>query len=370
MKILVLADCQSCFLSHTILTGLWEMDDVEVYEMPILQSVRGRSDCGYDLPGNPGGGMTGCTGYLQPAPLPEQTHTEEEILTLGERHFDLIVAVSQRDYVRRALNTLTTNRWKISSKLVVADGEDSEYIDREFLRKWEPKILFKREMTRNYSIPSYWSSYERPVMPLQFGAFLRSIPSINDEEKILDFFVSLGRTNPIRDKFLAACLDAVYGHKVCPPDMAWIATNDNSPLCTEHRYGKHLYNLTNWNDYMVLQGGAKIGASVIGFGRDCLHAWELFSQATLALYQDPGLHIPHPFKDGIHCYQIFPDGFSVLDKIIRPMIEHYDEYVHIARAGKAHCRKYHSTRARAEYLVDISMKVLGGEKIDLSKYGL
>ena len=350
------------------------MENAEIYEMSILQSVRGRADNGYDLPGNPGGGMTGCTGYLQPNPLPEQIHTEEEILDLGWGHFDLIVATSNRDYVRRALHTLNNkgywNRDRISERLVICDGEDTNWIDRDFLNTWKPRALFKREMTRDHSIPTYWSEYNLPVMPLQFGTFLRSLPKIDDEFKDRDFYVSLGRTNPIRDKFISCALDAVYEKQICHPDNAWIATNDNSPLVTEHRYGKELHNLSSWTDYMVRQGRSKIGASLLGFGRDCLHSWELFSFATLVLYQDTGLHIPHPFIDGRHCRYIREDEFPVLHHILQQFLEEDEWRMAVAKAGRDWCHLHHSTRARAEYLTEVAMKIIGGGKIDPEAHGL
>ena len=121
---------------------------------------------------------------------------------------------------------------------------------------------------------------------------------------------------------------------------------------------------------MTLQGGAKIGASIVGFGRDCLHAWELFSQSTYALYQDTGLHVPYPFKDGVHCRYITEDDFPKLAEIIATTLRQDDDRIAVARAGKEHCHKYHSTKARATYLVDVSMKILGGEKLNWEEYGL
>lgn len=344
---------------------------MEVYELPIWQSVRGRVDEGYDLPDGKRG-MTGCTGYLSPNPLPEQTHTVEEIYDLGIGHFDLIVALSTRDYVRRSLRKLSQDLpgddlW---SKLIVCDGEDGSYVDRELLHDYNPRVFFKRELSREYALASYGSAYGRPTYPLQFGAFLRSLPDIDDEYKSRDLFVSLGRTNPIRDRFLAACLDAIYEKEVCHPDSAWLATNSNSPLFLEHKYGSELHDLTEWTDYMKRQAWSKIGASLVGFGRDCLHSWELFSFATLALYQDTGLHIPHPFVDGKHCQYITEADFPNLAKIIAMNLYQEEERVRIARAGRDWCRLHHSTQARATYMVDIAMKVIGGEKIRLEEYGL
>lgn len=368
-RILALCDFQADFLAHTVLTGLWEMSGVEVYEMPILQSVRGKIDEGYDLPDGKRG-MTGCTGYLQPNPLPEQPHTIEEVFDLGADHFDLVVALSTRDYVRRSLQTLIANGWDISNKLVVCDGEDGPFIDREFLRQWKPQILFKREMTRDYSIPAYWSAYDLPVMPLQFGAFTRSLPKTDDLDKKYDISCSLGRTNPIRDKLLIALLETVYDKQVCASGRAWLATNSDSPLVTEHKYGLHLHDLLPWTEYMALQGQSKIGVSVVGFGRDCLHSWELFSQRTLALYQDTGLHIPHQFINGKHCSYITEGDFPKLHTIIKYYLENEGQRNFIARAGRDHCRKYHSTSARAKYMIDIAIKIIGGEKIRLEDYDL
>lgn len=374
LRVLCLCDYQADFLAHTILTGLWEMENVEVYEMPILQSVRGRIDEGYDLPDGTRG-MTGCTGYLQPNPLPEQNHTEEEISDLGWNNFDLIVATSGREYVRRTLHTLNNKFWwnynRISERLVICDGEDSSYVDRDFLSRWRPRVFFKRELERKYSFPAYESAYGVPTFPLQFGSFTRSLPEIDDTQKDYDIFVSLGRTNPIRDKAIIVLLEAVYDKQVCASGRAWIATNSNSPIVEGHKYGLHLHDLLPWNEYMEKQGKSKIGISLIGFGNDCLHSWELFSQKTCVLYQNTGLHIPYPFRNLEHCIYFDEKDLSNLPSQIKHALLNWDIYhSKIAQAGKEHCHKYHSTKARAKYLIDISMKILGREKVRLDEFGL
>ena len=118
-----------------------------------------------------------------------------------------------------------------------------------------------------------------------------------------------------------------------------------------------------------MQAQAKIGAACVGFGRDTLHALEGFSHRTAMLYQDPGIYIPHPFIDRQHCVYFTEDCADVPEKI-RWLLAEESYRQDLAAAGKRHCRAFHTTRARAAYVLDIAAKILGGEKIDPEEFGL
>ena len=365
IKALALVDYQSCFLSHSILTGLWEMEDVEVYEMPILNSVRGGIDKDYILPDGTRG-YTGTTGYLQPHPLPPQLHTEEEVLDTI-RDFDFIIMLSGREYARRALDDICVAK-NLSARtlpLIICDGEDSDSIPRNLLDQYMPKVFFKRELLRQHSLSFYEQYTGMPVYPLPFAAFTRSMPEVDDSQKAYDIFLSLGRTYPARDILIGKFLDTVVDQML----IHWIGTNHNSPLFQTHPHGNLLHDLLQWPDYMRRQAQAKITASMRGFGRDALHCWEAFSFATCVLYCDPMIWIPHPFIDRQHCVY-FNESCEDVPEKIRWLLAEESYRQDLAAAGKRHCRAFHTTQARAAYLLEIAAKILGGEKIDPEEFGL
>lgn len=367
MKILALCDYQSDFLAHILLTGLWEMEDLEVYEMPILNSVRGGVDEGYILPDG-GRGLTGTPSYLLPSPLPPQLHTEEEILdTL--RDFEFIIMLNGRDYARQAFDKVRAvngdSQILNNIPLILCDGEDSDGVQRDLIRNYFPRILFKRELLRKNSLADYGKYCGIPVFPLPFAAFTRSMPDVDDLEKTSDIFLALGRTYPSRDiligKFLDAAVDQNLAH--------WIGTNSNSPLFQTHPHGNLLHDLLPWGEYMRRQAQSKITASMRGWGRDALHAWEAFSFSTCVLYCDPEIHIPHPFLDNHHCIY-FNESCEDIPEKIQWLLANRGYRRAIAAAGKRHCREFHSTKARAEYLIGVSSKIRNGEKIYAEEFGL
>lgn len=368
-KLLILPDYQSDYGMDGLHTGLYELGDWDIYEYPIKTSVHGGCDSGYDLPGQPKSGNTGCGSYLLPNPCPGPFHTEKEVEDIFP-NFDLIV-MGVRDYSRRSIKYLCELKLVNydTLPLLLVDEEDAENIDRYFIDSFSPKVFFKRELLRTNSIEDYTKHLQRPVFPLPFSAFLRGLPDIDDSQKDYDVFLSLGRTWEKRDDLIRTFLSAVHDHHVCSPDRAWIATNGNSPLFHE-KHGEHLRELAPWLMYMEKQGKSKITAAMRGWGRDTMHQFEAFSYATFVLYFDPGVHMPHPFKNKIHCRYVREDEWPVIHHIIDNFLEHDEWRNAVAKAGRDHCRTYHSNKARASYMVDISTRILGGEKVDPTEFGI
>ena len=371
MKVLALPDFQADYGFHGLLTGLYELEGIDVYEYPHLQSLRGGSDIGYDLPGNPGAGNTGCPSYLSPAPLPAPLHSKEEIFDTFP-NFDLVV-MGIRDYSRRGIDELRQAKGVSSDRvpLVIYDADDSDWIDRDLISRFKPFCFFKRELTDQYPLAAYTHDYNMPIFPLPFSAFTRSFPKPEgpDRDTRYDIFLSLGRTHPSRDVLLGAFLDAVGRDHICSPERAWIATNGNSPMWQEHAYGHLLHNLLPWSEYMMAQGQSLITASIRGFGRDALHALEAFLCGPLVLYCEPGLHIPYPFKDEEHCVFFSEDCLNV-QRLLRYFLEEHEHREMIAAQGQQHCLDHHSTIARADYLISICSKLRAGEKVDPGEFGL
>lgn len=363
MKVLCLADYQLSYGYDGLMVGLNEVGGVEYSEYPIRHSLRGAADQGYELPDGSTNSFTGCGGYLQRNPLPYPKATEEEVFDTFP-NFDLIV-MDTRDHARRGIKALCEKKNIHSSDLplVMVDMEDHDSLDVGLIARFQPKIVYKRELGSDNSLEAYREFCSRPVFPLPFSAFTRGYPNdIDDTRKTLDIFCSLGNTNPIRLELLKKLIKAGIESRA---DFH-IATNDNVLLGPD--YDAFRKPMLSWDDYIRTQAQSRIGASVVGFGRDCLHLWEMMSFATLALVYPTGLHMPYPFKDKEHC--IYFQDLEAIPFLVNFYLNEPEAAEEIAKAGKQWCRTWHSNRARAQYLLDISTKILSGEKINKEEYGL
>ena len=362
---LLFADYQTDYSADGILAGFYENPDWDISEVPRLAHVRGGTDQGYDLPGEPGKGLTGTPEYMS-NPLPESRHSPEDILD-NAKNYDLIVLLSYRDYALRAFQWFI-EKTGLSSKdlpLVVLDGEDHSQINRHIIERTKTRLYFKREMLKEDREPGYDQHLGCEVWPLPFSAFTRSYPNdIDDQQKEYDLFLSLGMTHPSRialtKGFLEFAVDNGLRH--------YIAMDTDAPM-RSHPYYSHMQGRLDWFGYLRKQAQAKIGASVRGYGRDALHFWELMSFETACLYAEPGIWIPYPPQDGIHCLFIKEDCSDV-KKNIEVLLVNDLLRIFMARKGKEWLYQHHTNFQRVKYLIEIAMKVLGGEKIQKEEYGL
>lgn len=372
-NVLVTGDPQMDFLAESLLCGLYEIPDVEVYEMAPWQHVRGGVDQGYDLPHSPGGGCTHTPGYLLPNPLPPHTHTREEIFDLAD-DFDALILLSTRDYSLRGLAEFTANAYgrrmprPTCQPLIVCDGEDGDRVDLGIVQELLPDVYFKREFVKGMYPLGHVRELGCSLYPLPFSAFTRSYPTdIDDSVKEYDLFLSVGNTFPGRMTLVGQMLDYAVKHGL----RHWIATNDNADVYRTHPYKDKLASMLGWTEYIRKQAQSKVTASMRGWGRDALHAWEAMSFATATLYADPGIYIPYPFLDRVHCLffqENCEDLDRVLDLLLQPDNEAYRQQ--IAQAGKSHCLQYHTNKARAEFMLKVADRVYRGQPISLDEFGI
>ena len=361
MKI-VLAQHPECdFLGHAISTGLYE-NSHEILEIPYVKSLHGQVDDWYLLADGKRG-MSAPPGYLQINPLPDNERSEEEVLDIvGEA--DLIISHSTRRYALAALDKIINRLGRNPGNIVIADGDDTDYIDRGIIERFRPIVFFKREMLQHYPLAAYSVSYGCPIFPLPFASFTRGFPEVDDQDKNMDFFLSLGNTNPLRNKLLGKCLEARI-------DKIYIATDGNNPIRGQHPFGHEIQQMLPWPEYIKAQSQAKIGASCAGFGRDTLNFWEKMSFETLCLWCDPGIVIPYPPIPNQHVVE-FTEDCEDVPRLIKYYLDpiHEGERKAIAKAGKSWLYAHHTTQQRATWLLDISRKIMGGEKVEPEEFGL
>ena len=368
MRLLLLSHQEMDFLGATITVGAYE-NGHEVYEWPYVRHLHGGTDDDYILADGKQG-LTGPPGFMR-NPLPENYHTDEEILDLMPT-FDFIIAHSTRDYAMRALRKVIDRLGHMPTNLILAEGEDHDNIDQALIEHCRPLVFFKRELVRQGLEPFDPHRYVdgTPVWPLQFGAFTRSYDGldINDQEKDFDLFLALGITYMPRNALLGAFLSYGVEHGL----SHYIATNHDSPIRARHPYADKLRGMLDWSRYIRAQAWSKITASMRGYGRDTLHAWEAFSFNTFVLYADPGLYIPHPFKNNIHCIHFDERACKDISVLLDFWLHENskDRREMIAATGKARCRYYHSTAARFSYALAIAQIYQEGREPDPEQYEL
>ena len=354
------------FLADAILIGLHETD-YDIFELPVIGHIRNRADDNYLL-ADGSRGMTAPPGFMQLNPLPEYGHTEEELWDTYD-DFDLVIMTSYRRYAVDALYKIKEKMGKFPANLVLCDGEDHPIIEQGLIREWRPIIYFKRELlqeTYGFRILS-WSVEGTPIFPCPFAAFTRSYPpDIDDQKKELDLCLILGHTYDNRNLLLGKFLEAAEENSLA----AFIGGNNDSPLRGVHPLSHKLENMLGWEEYIRKTASAKITASMRGFGRDTLNFWEKMSFETLCLWCDPGIVIPFPPIPNKH---VVPFDENC-DDILR-LVKYYlnptrdEERKVIAKTGKAWLHAHHTTKARSEYLISLSIKILSGEKIHHEEFG-
>ena len=102
---------------------------------------------------------------------------------------------------------------------------------------------------------------------------------------------------------------------------------------------------------------------------DALHAWELFSFETAALYCPPAIQIPYPPENLRHCVYFKEDCSGLKDRLDFLLGDNRAR-IDIAKTGKEWLYKHHTNRERVRYLLDIAQRVIGGQRIEPEEFGL
>mgnify|MGYP001593602586 CR=1 FL=1 len=367
-KVLVLMHPELDYLAESVLVGLYETPELEVIEYPYCFHMHGGIDDWY-VQDNRQPGFTAPAGYMADVPLPPNEKSLEEILDRF-REIDLFILSSGRSYAIRGLQEICKrlNKKPDDLNLIFCDGEDSPDINIEAISHYRPKVYFKRELLAPHVKPTFTKikagDFWTPIFALPFSAFTRGLPEINDQEKDWDVCLALGMTWPARQNLLAKFLEA-------GAPRSYICVNGDNPLRWEHPFGNRLRDMMGWTEYMTKMGRSKLTAVMRGWGRDTLHAYEAFCYETLVLWCDPGIRVPFPFIPNQHCIE-FTEDCEDVKRLIRYYLDpaHEAERLQIAKAGKAHLYKYHTTQKRAEYMLSVSERILNGEEVDWEEFGL
>jgi len=335
MKILFLLNPEQDYGEYFLYNGLCELlgeDNIILY--PFKLSYMGFMDMSYMLHNENKRGMTAPAAYVKSRKI--RLYPFEEIVE-EMQHIDLIVLTSPRHYPLHAMEFIKKLYGGKSPKpLAFCDFEDGDNICTDIIEEYKPQFIFKRELIRQID----------NIYPLPFSACVPHLDIYEDLcklDKTLDVFALFGNTHPLRERVIKFLLEQNLNNSYIGIDTGALPWQD------EKRF--HIPPLKGYIDYLKTMASAKINIIVRGHGRDTVRYWEAASFETLMLIKDPGIIIPNPYIDKVHCVY-FNDIYDLREKIDY-YLSHEQERKQIAEACRQHTFKYHTNFAQAAYFIDI-----------------
>lgn len=350
IKILLLLNQEQDYLQYQIFNGLCEVlgeDNVVMY--PPVLSYMGFLDKSYILADGKRG-ATGPGAYVVPRNM--RLWTFEEIIE-GIKEFDFILLASPRIYNIRALRFMKKHFASILPPVVFMDGEDSIVVRKDLMSEFEVVASFKRELTKNLE--------KENIFPLPFSSTVSYLPYYDEllkMEKSSDIFGLFGNTNVRRSEAVRFLLKKNYPNSCIGIDTGAL------PWQNEERF--KIPPLKGYRKYLEFIASSKINLVIRGHGMDTVRRFEVMSFETLVLSDKLPLLTPYLPKDGVHV--VYFDDLPDLEKKIDFYSENEEARLKIAKQGKEYADKYHTNVARVQYLLDITEKILSGEKVKLEDY--
>ncbi len=342
MRVLFLVEPQQDYLEYMNFNGLCEtLGEENVILYPPKLSYLGLPDGNYFLHGQNKMGFTGTSPYIKSRSRMRLYPMEEIVDEMP--NIDLIILSSPRHYPVHALRFIKQlYGGRFPKPTAFLDGEDGNNIRTDLIEEFHPDFIFKRELTHPI----------QGIHPLPFSAIVPHLEIYNELcqiPKTLDIFALFGNTHEIRPRIIKFLLEQNYQNSYIGIDKSTI------PWQNDQRFT--INPLKGYNEYLKTMASAKINIILRGHGRDTVRMWEAASFETLLLIKDPGIIIPNPYINNVHC--VYFENENDLKEKIDYYLLHEDERLAIAEAGKEHCLKYHTNRARIE---NDFMPIIKGEK--------
>lgn len=225
--------------------------------------------------------------------------------------------------------------------VVFQDGEDYYQIRWDFVNAFQTPVYLKRTFYDG------WTDIQNPREPTRPKFYpccfstLWDVPWVPWEERKIDLFCVFGATQVLREKvrgiveevgtsYPGLCLQTAVGH----------------PLSHE--------------EYMYCLSHSKIVVDHQRLGTDTVRTWEVLSSGP-CMVGDLHIKMPYQLIPGKHFIQyendMSPEGdkqkLDTLRSALHYAIQRLDtETKAIAEAGYKHVREYHTTKARAKYVLD------------------
>ena len=107
----------------------------------------------------------------------------------------------------------------------------------------------------------------------------------------------------------------------------------------------------NTHTYTQMLRNSLCSVSAPGAGFDCARFYEILGAHTLLIAYEPPIEMPNPFIDGIHLLY-FSSLSELREKVDFVLSSPISKIIEIINAGKNHFVEFHTSLARARYLVE------------------
>lgn len=291
-------------------------------------------------------GMT-CPLAWMPSGYPELTsgasnedYTRTILDLLRDGFFNLVVCGSLREWAMQYF--MIAEPWVRAHNIpvVVHCGEDYAGFpqhDLEKLNVIRPHLILKREVTHQ-DAPGGVNGAR--VLPFPFSCPVWAVEDAvgvsTGVEAERDVAFLLGRTHNRRQEVanairIAKDIDSYVSLQ--PDDSPELGNSVQLP----------------WHDYIRLLQKSKCAISVEGFGHDTCRAWEIPS-VTVMVRDQAKISIPNDFTHGVNC--MLYERADECVQHIRTLRDNPELRAELLVNGIEHLRKYHTTEARARYMLE------------------
>lgn len=260
------------------------------------------------------------------------------------RQADLIIEFSGKSANHRGAQKI--GRF---DKTIFIDGRDA--VDIQYPPAYYP-LVFKRELF--HPLPG--------VLPCPFAIERRWLQPLNDDPPLfLSALFDLSRPNRKHYLELTNGLKEQLGEDrifvgLTLPTQADIDHAVHLHLGPRPRPGRTLRMAHNARYYKLLHQSA-ISLSLAGAGFDTARFWEILGAGALLLSPKVPILMPNPLQADVH-YVAFESEQELVERVLF-LVGHPEIIQRVRLAAREHVLKYHTTRARAIYILENACRVLG-----------
>ena len=346
--------------SYMLYNGLCKVlgnDNLDIF--PYIKHYFGGIDDWYVLDDGKRG-LTGKPGFVADGHQTKEKSFDEITKNIKSGYYDIVV-FNNRTYAVKALDQFISalGRKKLPP-LVVFEGED--YSDLGTIRKLKNRYSVVASFKREY----IQSEIDRkgddlhPIYPLPFSAIIDNMAvDIEFDKKDIDVFALFGNTTTgsignIRENIVKkiGSSDLVKKYKIHVGIDRFSNEQEKVTWLDSNRF--NIPPLMGYKEYHEHMARAKINIVTRGWGNDSIRRFEAPSYSGLVLADRLPIKTPNDFIDGQHIVYYQND----LNDLV-PKIEYYlsntegiKERERIGKAGKEHCKSFHTTDARARQFLD------------------
>ena len=341
MKVLFFTHPESDYGAGMLFEGMCELLGPEnVYAFPKKLSYHGIV---HEYPRPWEGGAMGTTcplPWMSAWPIafgdPSYAGADAEVQSmLQNKEIDFVIVESPRPESVGAFTRFGNLIHDSNIPVVLHDGEDYPGINMRAFKAVRPAVFLKREQTQG-PYARNGTYYEGFPFSAPLPAILRAIGTA-DASSEFDHLVTFmcGSTYPERQRVADVLRDA-YGD-----DALVVIVPD------KRNEGKVLLP---WEDYVRTMHRSLLSVNVRGYGYDTVRFWE--SATTSLLVSDP---LPLIYANQYHDRQtirMFTDHTNIV-QVLNELLADRAELMALRARCIAHTRAFHTTKARATYLVDL-----------------